>query len=313
MLSLLYLSLASIFPVFGWILLGAFGIRSMPRLQGLYHLGERFVFYVGIPGILFVNASRIEPSKALTAPYSIAGIIATLATLLLCWAYARWRGYDKGHSGIIAQAGYRANLGIIGLALCASTFGAEGLALAALPVAIWTLLFNVLAVIVLNAAYGGRFAPLPLFINLIKNPLIIGIGLGFILALSERGMPSGFYTIGSYFTAVVIPLSLIFLGGAIDLKPSRQSRQALVLATLLRLIIAPALALSICLLMGLRGIELGINFLLLSGPVAAASHIMVAAKGGDAKLAANIVVLSTILAPFTITTGLFLLRYFAFI
>ena len=112
---------------------------------------------------------------------------------------------------------------------------------------------------------------------------------------------------------MVIPLSLIFLGGAIDLKPSRQSRQALVLATLLRLIIAPALALSICLLMGLRGIELGINFLLLSGPVAAASHIMVAAKGGDAKLAANIVVLSTMLAPFTITTGLFLLRYFAFI
>lgn len=313
MISLLYLSFLSIFPVFAWIFLGAILVRGLPRLHNVYRFGEKFVFYIGIPGILFITASKIEPSEALTATYSIAGIVATLSALLFSWGFARWRNYDIEQTGIITQAGYRANLGIIGLALCASTFGEKGLALAALPVAVWTLLFNVLAVAVLNAAYGVPFAPRPLIKNLIRNPLIIGITLGFVAALSSVELPANFYRAGSAFTALVIPLSLIFLGGAIDLKPSRRSQQALVLATILRLLFAPALALLIFLLMGVREVELGVSFLLLSGPVAAASHIMVAARGGDAKLAANIVVLSTVLAPFTITTGLFLLRYFAFL
>lgn len=313
MISLLYLSFLSIFPVFAWIFLGAILVRGLPRLHNIYRFGEKFVFYIGIPGILFITASKIEPSDALTATYSIAGIVATLSALLFSWGFARWRNYDIEQTGIITQAGYRANLGIIGLALCASTFGEKGLALAALPVAVWTLLFNVLAVAVLNAAYGVPFALRPLIKNLIRNPLIIGITLGFVAALSSVELPAIFYRAGSAFTALVIPLSLIFLGGAIDLKPSRRSQQALVLATILRLLFAPALALLIFLLMGVREVELGVSFLLLSGPVAAASHIMVAARGGDAKLAANIVVLSTVLAPFTITTGLFLLRYFAFI
>ncbi|MBB3047200.1 hypothetical protein FHR99_001436 [Litorivivens lipolytica] len=313
MASLLFLSFSSIFPVFGWIFLGAAGIRLVPSTHHLFHLGEKFVFYVGIPGILFITASRIDPGNALTSTYSLAGIAATISSLLLCWAVARWRGFNREQTGIITQAGYRANLGIIGLALCASTFGEEGLLLAALPVAVWTLTFNILAVMVLNAAYGGKFSLLPLLRNLVRNPLIVGISFGFVVALSPFELPDWFYRSGEFFTAAVIPLSLIFLGGAIDLKPSLQSRQALLLATALRLIVAPALALGICLLLGLRDTELGVNFLLLSGPVAAASHIMVAARGGDAKLAANIVVLSTVLAPITITFGLFMLRFLSLV
>lgn len=308
MASLLYLSFISIFPVFAWIFLGALLIRVLPALYPLFRRGERFVFYFGIPGILFITASKIDPAAALGSNHTLAGIVASLVCVCGSWLIARWRGLTLEQRGIVAQAGFRANLAIIGLALCASTFGEEGLALAALPVAIWTLLFNVLAVVVLNAAYGGRFAPRPLAIALAKNPLIIGICLGLITALVAPPIPAPAYHVGSYFTAVVIPLSLIFLGGAIDLKPARQARQITLLACWLRLILAPLLALCIALTFGVSGTELGIYFLLLSGPVAAASHIMVVGKGGDGKLSANIVVLSTLLAPFTMTLGLFLLK-----
>ncbi len=308
MLSLLLLSLKAIFPVFGWILLGTLLYRNVPVTQRLFSRGEQLIFYLGLPGLLFATATKIDIEQVSSSTYTLAGVIATLACLTVGILMARWRGHSQGDIGVISQASFRANLAIIGLALCASTFGEEGLVLAAMPVALWTLLFNILAVVVLNSAYGGRFALLPVALALLKNPLIIGICLGLFVALSGAVLPPDFYQGSKIYSKIVIPLSLIFLGGAIELRPARQSRQAIVLASLLRLLIAPLIATAICLLMGLRGAELGVNFLLLSGPVAVASHIMVAAKGGNARLAANIVVITTALAPFTITLGLFLLK-----
>lgn len=312
-LELLTLSLTSIVPVFGWILLGTVLYRISTALQPLFSRGELLVFYLGIPGILFITSTKINIDDILSSTYALTGVISTFISLTVAWVYARWRGYNREQAGIIAQASYRSNLGIIGLALCASTFGEQGLILATLPVALWTLLFNILAVVVLNSAYGGQFALLALIKSLLKNPLIIGIVLGFAIAVSGWQFGEGFYRAGNRFIEIVIPLSLIFLGGAIDLRPSRQSRQAIVLAAILRLIIAPAFSIGVCLLFGLRNIELAINFLLLSGPVAVASHIMVAAKGGDARLAANIVVLTTLLAPITMSLGLFLLKVLALV
>jgi hypothetical protein len=60
-------------------------------------------------------------------------------------------------------------------------------------------------------------------------------------------------------------------------------------------------------LLGVRDEQLGVLFLLLAAPVAASSHVMVVAARGDGTLAANIVVLTTLLSIVTITVGFFLL------
>jgi predicted permease len=65
--------------------------------------------------------------------------------------------------------------------------------------------------------------------------------------------------------------------------------------------------------MGVRGEQLGILFLLLSSPVAAASFVMVVAARGDGALAANIVVLSTLCSVVTVTAGFYLLSLFGLV
>jgi hypothetical protein len=47
--------------------------------------------------------------------------------------------------------------------------------------------------------------------------------------------------------------------------------------------------------------------------VAASSHVMVAAARGDSTLAANIVVLTTLLSLFTLTIGFFVLSGFGLV
>jgi len=50
-----------------------------------------------------------------------------------------------------------------------------------------------------------------------------------------------------------------------------------------------------------------------AAPVAASSHVMVVVARGDGTLAANIVVLSTLLSSVTVTLGFFLLSAFSLV
>jgi predicted permease len=76
---------------------------------------------------------------------------------------------------------------------------------------------------------------------------------------------------------------------------------------LLKLVIAPALAVSIGIAMGLTGMDLGILFLLMATPTAVASFIVAQTLSNDAKLAGSLVVMTTILSSITLPIGIALL------
>lgn len=84
-------------------------------------------------------------------------------------------------------------------------------------------------------------------------------------------------------------------------------------ATLWRLCLAPLIGVAIAVALGVRDEQLGVLFLLLATPVAASSHVMVVAARGDGTLAANIVVLTTLLSLLTITVGFFFLSVFSMV
>ena len=70
----------------------------------------------------------------------------------------------------------------------------------------------------------------------------------------------------------------------------------------------PALCTLAAWLAGFEGRELGLMFLFFASPTAAASFVMVKALGGNDRMAANIIALTTLLASVTITTGVFILQ-----
>jgi predicted permease len=65
--------------------------------------------------------------------------------------------------------------------------------------------------------------------------------------------------------------------------------------------------------LGVRDEQLGVIFLLLATPVAASSHVMVVAARGDGTLAANLIVVTTLLSLVTITVGFFVLSLFSLV
>jgi predicted permease len=264
-------------------------------------------FRLGLPVMLFAGAAQVDYCALGAAYYLLAGVFATCLTLALAWLYSGWRGHPRPLQGIFVQAAFRSNLAIIGIALAVAAYGERGPVLAALPVAMLTALYNVLAVWVLNTTLGAGATIAGVLGGIARNPLIIGIAAGVLLAVSGVPTPAFVAPLGAGLSTFFLPLMLLCIGGAMQLSKLRSTGLIAWEATVWRLCVGPLIAVVLALAMGVRGEPLGVLFLLMSAPVAAASFVMVVAARGDGVLAANIVVLTTLLSIITVTLGFFLL------
>ena len=313
LITLLAISVTAVLPTFAWVLSGFVLQKAVPRSELLFRRGDRLVFYVGMPLVLFFSAIKLDLYEIHSSNHLIAGNLAIILMVTGAYFYSAWRGYVPSHRGIVAQSAYRANMTIVGISLCVAAFGEQGLVEVALPIAIWTILFNIIAAILLSLTHNTSSSPGVVLQSIYRNPLILSIVFGLIVASFGFSWPPVVNLMAEIITRLTIPFALLCLGGGISLRSMQESKAELVDATLLRLCVAPVVVVVVCLAMGVRGIELGVTFLLLGGPTAMASYVMVAAIGGNARLAANSVVLTTLLAPITLTAGLFVLRFWGLI
>ncbi len=312
-LALFYASLAVSLPTFAWVVLGVVLKRLGLFPQALNEGLSRFAFNLGLPVMLFANAAQVDYSALSSARYLLAGVLSTLLVLAISWQYSRWRQHPKAVRGIFVQATFRSNLAIVGVALTFSAYGERGPVLAALPIALMTVLYNILAVWVLNATLGSNTSVRAVLFGIVRNPLIIGISAGVCLSISALPQPGFLPPLGAALSAFFLPVVLVCIGGSMDFSRLYRARSLTWEASVWRLCIAPLLAVLLALLLGVRDEPLGVLFLLLASPVAASSHVMVAAARGDSTLAANIVVLTTLLSLFTLTIGFFVLSGFGLV
>ena len=312
-LNLFYASLAVSLPTFGWVALGvalnAFGILPQWLNDKIALLAFRF----GLPLMLFAGAAQVDYSALGAARYLLAGVIATLVVFAGSWLYTRWRGHPKLEQGIFVQAAFRSNLAIVGMALTLSAYGERGPELAALPVALMTVLYNILAVWVLDSTLGNSTKLANVFRGILLNPLVIGVMAGVCLAVSPMPVPAAMRPVGVTLSGLFLPLVLICIGGSMRFSRLYRAGPLTWEASAWRLVLAPVAGVLLALSLGVRDEHLGVLFLLLATPVAASSHVMVAAARGDSTLAANIIVLTTLLSLVTITAGFFTLAYFSMV
>ena len=313
--SLLAFSLSITGPIFMVVLLGLL-LKRLGVIQTQFvQPASDLVFKVGLPAILFLSIYRADLDNFSMGLPLLVAIPITLMMFALSLPLARLFIVDKGDCGVFVQGAFRGNLAVIGLAFCSNAYGEAGLAAAAVPVAVLTILYNLLAVVALNPIESGDHqSPLRrIVMNTLKNPLLIGIALGFMMKFSGLPLPKLIEDTGNYFARMTLPLALLCIGASMNMKALKHSGVSTVEASILKLIVAPLLMVSMAIWLGVRGMELGILFFLVASPTAVASFIQVRAMGGNGEFAANIVVMSTLLGIVTVTAGLLVLKAFSLI
>ncbi len=310
-------SLNSVLPLFLIIALGfvfkRMGVLTLPVVSAF----NTIAFNITLPLMLFRDIATADFSK-LFAPYFILyAIAATVLLFVVIWLFAEWFVKDKTSIGAFVQGAFRGNYAIIGLFLLLNVLGYTGKG--ALVMAFVVPVYNMLSVVVLsfrgrNPQHGNiRHA----LLNIVKNPLIIGIvaGIPFSLFHIPVFTCESFKFVGTtagHLINLTNPLALLAIGASISRDKLKAGWRNAAVATFLKIVAGPLVLTGIAYLLrgalGFSGEDLLVLFVLFAVPTAVASYIMASKMDNDADLAANIVLLTSIFSIFTLTFGVFIFK-----
>ncbi len=268
------------------------------------------VFQFALPLMLFINLVEMKIDYAANIKMVTVGALCTFLLYLLAEIYAYFRVPNVADKGVFVQGVFRSNLGIAGLAMVQNAYGTAGVANAAVYLGLITILLNILSVLTLSRTASSSLSQKLRGVvkNIAKNPLIIMITLALILNALHFRLPEVLLQTFKYLSHIALPLALICAGATFDWKSVRQTSDISMEASAGRLFLAPTLAIIIGLAFGLRGVELGIIFLMTATPVAAASYVMARAMGANDVAAANIIGITTAGSMITTSLGVAMLR-----
>ncbi len=309
MLALFIQTLNITAPVFAMLFMGVFLRRIDAINDNFIQVASSLVFNVCMPALLFLGIYHADLDAAVKPSLLLYFIAATFGSFALAWLIAIWR-CPKEDRGIYTQGAFRGNNGVIGLALAASMYGDYGISLGAILAGLVILLYNSLSVVVL-AVYSPSLKsdPWSIFKSILRNPLIISVLLATPLAYAKVVLPNWMLTSADYIAQMTLPLALICIGGTLSLASLRASGRMAVSASLVKMVWLPLIFTFGGWLCGFRGAELGILFLYIGSPTAAASYVMARSSNGNHELAASIIVITTLAAAVTTNIGIFLLQW----
>ena len=206
----------------------------------------------------------------------------------------------------VFQAGIRWN-GYVALGVAAGLYGEVGVGIAAIGFAVLVPVNNVMSVLVLSRYASEKPASfLRVIRSLLTNPLILSTGLAIILvSLGVRVSKP----VGDTLTLLgdaTVSLGLICVGAALDFSSMRSAKWPLAAGVLLRLVVMPGVAAGLSYTIGLSHMAFQIGMVCVTAPVATSAYILARQLGGDAKLMANIITLTTLLSLATIPITLWL-------
>lgn len=303
-------SLHATMPIFLVIVLG-YVLKQIGMFTPEFFTGvNRYVFQVALPVLLFrdIAQTNLYENFDLTFVFYCMGV--TIVMFLGVWALtAKWMP-DKTMVGAFAQGAVRSSVSVLGIAFVENIYGDSGLAplmiVSAVP------LFNIFSVVILtfsaNGGAHGKSAIKKTCVNVLKNPIIIGIFAGLPFSLLRITIPVIPMKAIDSVAATATPLALLIIGAGFEGTRALAKIRPAIAATAIKLLALPAIFLPLAISMGFSGAEMVAVLVMLGSPTTVTSYIMANNMGNDGELSSSIVVLTTLFSSVTLTAWIFLLH-----
>lgn len=312
MLSNFFVALGGVVPLFCLMAVGVFVKRSrLLSEEELRHM-NRMVFRVFFFFMMFYNIYISDPGTAFQPALMLFGAAGVLLTALVFTGVVCRIEPDNARRGPMIQASFRGNYVLMGIPLVTNIFGDGAVAIPTMMIAVIVPLYNILGVLVLETFRGGRFAFLPILRSVLMNPMILGAITGTLCRLVELPIPAPVLKPVAQIAAATTPVALIILGASFHGGSYHAHLHQLIFSVASRLIVVPAIVLSLAIILGFRGVELVTLIAVFATPCAVAGFAMAQQMQADAELAGNCVVYSSALSCFTIFGWVFLFKTLGF-
>ncbi len=315
--QILYTAANAVLPILLLILLGFF-LKRRGFLSGDFlKTGNKLIFNVCLPVMLFVNVYNIESVDALRWDLIVYCVVLVAVIFVLGLVTAVMTTDVIARRGVLLQCTFRSNFAIIGLSLAAAVGGSEAESMAAVVSAFVIPVYNILGVVALTVFderkkrhdFAGVLA------SLAKNPMILGVAAGLACLLVREGQVSAFGDVRfsiktqmpfamsalNQIKSCTTPLALIILGGQFEFSAAKDALKEIVIGSLWRIVFAPVLGIGAAILLSryTSWLSFGPNeypalVALFGSPTAVSSAIMARQMGGDGQLATQYVVWTSI-------------------
>jgi predicted permease len=220
--------------------------------------------------------------------------------------------------GAFVQGAFRSSAAILGMAFIQNMYGDTGMA--PLMIASAVPLYNIYSVLVLtfgsSAKYGGddlRGMKLSAqmkkaFVNILKNPIIIGIVLGLPFSFFNVTFPTIVSKTLSLISQTATPVALLCIGAGFKGTQAIKKIRPTLGASFIKLVGQMLVFLPLAVWMGFRNQELVAIIIMLGSPATATGYVMAQNMGNDADLSSSIIVMTTLLSSVTLTLFIFICR-----
>lgn len=269
---------------------------------------NRMVFIALFPALMFENLYSADISEAFNFRLILGACLFVLAVFTLSWALVcRIEPSDKSRGAMI-QAIYRSNFVLMGLPVAENVYGKGNVSITAALIMFVVPLYNFLAVILLEYFRGGKANLRSVAKKVITNPIILGAMAGIICIVLKIHIPTGINQAVSGMCNATTPMAMILLGASFQLSSVHTGMRNLIICILGRLVVVPAIGLTLAAILGVRGVALVSLIAMMAAPPAVSSYTMAEAMDSDGELAGNAVIFATPISCCTMFIWLFIFK-----
>ncbi|CAN0197988.1 unnamed protein product, partial [Chrysoparadoxa australica] len=181
----------------------------------------KFVFYFALSAMLFRFSANLRFDEIFEPRLAAAYLWGTAFTWGLGMAVAFLRGLDLSTASIEAQCAAIGNTGFLGVPMLALLLGQEAVGPIILILSIDLIVFSSLLTLMVTGAREGRMhlgILRKLLAGLLKNPMIVSIGLGLMVSASGLGVPEAANSFLTTLGNAATPGALFAIGASLASK-----------------------------------------------------------------------------------------------
>lgn len=298
----LNVTLTVMLPIFAVIALAALFSRWMPLDARTL---SRLAVYIFTPALVFQNTVEANFESGELRSIFLMAILSSVVLLVLAWGLAKLFHFEhKLESGFMMSV-LISNAGFLGFPVVEYSFGVKGLQYAAVFFAVVNVITNSIGIYISSLGELSVKASLK---NVFQVPLIYATALGLWLNLNAVPVPLPVMRSVTLLGQATVPCSMVLLGLQMASTHIKTKVAPIVLASAVRLLVAPLIAFGLAACLGISGLPAQVMITQLSMPTALFAAVFAVEFGSDAGFVTSTILVTTLASILTLSIllGVFL-------